>query len=123
MARTDLSDDRELTEEQKLFKESISDWAERNLPLERVIEMNREGHPFPEDIIEGLAELGVIMGPVPEEHGGMGLNWKDQIVIAEQIGYIDPSIATAAGFMAVETGWGFTLNRYCNEEIREKYFL
>jgi len=121
MARTDLSDDRELTEEQKLFKESISDWAERNLPLERVIEINREGHPFPENIIKGLADLGVIMGPVPEEHGGMGLTWKDQIVIANQIGYIDPSIATAAGFMAVETGWGFTLNRYCNEEVREKY--
>ncbi len=121
MAETDLSDERGLTEEQKLFRESISDWGERNLPLERVIEMNREGHPFPEDIIQGLADLGVIMGPVPEEHGGMGLSWKDQSIIEEQIGYIDPSIATAAGFMAVETGWGFTINRYCNEEIREKY--
>ncbi len=121
MAETDLSDDRDLTEEQKLFKESIQDWAERNLPLDRVIEINREGHPFPEDIVEGLADLGVIMGPVPEEHGGMDLSWKDQAVIAEQIGYIDPSIATAAGFMAVETGWGFTINRHCNEEIREKY--
>ncbi len=121
MARTDLSDDRGLTEEQKLFKESIADWAERDFPLERVIKINREGHPFPEDIVEGLADLGVIMGTVPEEDGGMGLSWKDQIVIADQIGYIDPSIATAAGFMAVETGWGFTINRYCNDEIREKY--
>ncbi|MBS3816314.1 MAG: acyl-CoA/acyl-ACP dehydrogenase [Candidatus Thermoplasmatota archaeon] len=121
MAETDLSDERNLTEEQKLFKESISDWGERNLPLERVIEMNREGHPFPEDIVEGLADLGVIMGTVPEEHGGMGLDWTDQAVIAEQIGYIDPSIATAAGFMAVETGWGFTINRHCNEEVREKF--
>ncbi len=121
MARTDLSDERELTEEQKLFKESINDWAERNLPLDRVIEMNREGHPFPQDIVEGLADLGVIMGAVPEDQGGMGLSWSDQAVIAEQIGYIDPSIATAAGFMAVETGWGFTINRHANEEIREKY--
>ncbi len=121
MARTKLSDDRDLTEEQKLFKESINDWAERNFPLERVIRINREGHPFPQDIVEGLAELGLIMVTVPEEQGGMGLTWSDQIVIAEQLGYIDPSIATAAGFMAVETGWGFTINRYANEEIRERY--
>ncbi|MFW6040267.1 MAG: acyl-CoA dehydrogenase family protein [Thermoplasmatota archaeon] len=121
MARTNLSDDRDLTEEQKLFKESINDWAERNLPLDRVIKMNREGYPYPQDLIKGLANLGVIMGPVPEDQGGMGLNWKDMIVIAEEIGYIDPSIATAAAFMAVETGWGFTINRYADEEIREKY--
>ncbi len=121
MARTKLSDDKELTEEQKLFRESILDWAERNLTLDRVIKMNREGYPYPEDIVKGLAELGVIMGPVPEEQGGMGLSWKDQAVIAETIGYIDPSIATAAGFMAVETGWGFTINRHATEEVREKY--
>lgn len=121
MAKTNLWDERGLTEEQKLFKESILDWAERNLTLDRVIKMNREGHPFPEDIIKGLADLGVIMGTVPEERGGLGLNWKDQSLIAEVIGYVDPSIATAAGFMAVSTGWGFTIERYANEVIREKY--
>jgi len=42
-------------------------------------------------------------------------------MIAEVIGYYDPTIATAAGFMAVETGWGFTIDRYCSETVREKY--
>lgn len=123
MAETDLSRDDEfgLTEEQELLKESVLDWGERELPLNRVIEMNQEGHPFPEDIVQGLADLGVIMGPVPPEHGGAGLSWEDQAVISDQIGYIDPSIATAAGFMAVETGWGYTLNRYANEDIREEF--
>ncbi|MFO8110840.1 MAG: acyl-CoA dehydrogenase family protein [Thermoplasmata archaeon] len=121
MAKTKLSDDRDLTEEQKLFKKSLLDWAERNMPLKRVIRMNREGHPYPKDLIKGLGDLGVIMATVPEEHGGMGLNWKDQAVIADAIGYIDPSIATAAGLMAVETGWGFTINRHANEDIRKKY--
>lgn len=123
MAKTDLARDDEfgLTEEQQLLKESLLEWGERELPLTRVIKINQEGHPFPEDLVKGLAELGVIMGPVPVEQGGAGLNWKDQALISDQIGYIDPSIAMAAGFMAVETGWGFTLNRYCSDEIREKY--
>lgn len=121
MPKTDLSDDRDLTDEQKLFKRSILEWADRNLPLDRVIKMNREGYPYPEDLIKGLGELGIIMGTVPEEYGGAGLKWSDQIVIADAIGYIDPSIATAAGFMAVETGWGFTINRYANQKIRDEY--
>ncbi len=121
MAKTNLSDDRDLTDEQKLFKESLLDWADRNLDLDRVIKINREGHPYPKELIKGLADLGVIMGTVPEEQGGMGLTWTDQAVIADTIGYIDPSIATAAGFMAVETGWGFTINRYANEEVRKEY--
>ncbi len=121
MAETNLWDERDLTDEQKLFKSSILRWAERNLPLGRVIKMNREGYPFPKDIIKGLADLGVIMGTVPKERGGLGLNWKDQSLIAEVIGYIDPSIATAAGFMAVSTGWGFTIDRYATEKIREEY--
>ncbi len=121
MAVTSLWDDRDLTDEQKLFKSSILRWAERNLPLSRVIKMNREGHPFPQDIIKGLGELGVIMGTVPKERGGLGLRWTDQAIIAEVIGYIDPSIATAAGFMAVGSGWGFTVDRYAGDEVREKY--
>lgn len=121
MTKTNLFFDRELTEEQKLFRESIHEWAEKNLPLERVIRMNREERIFPKDIVEGMANNGLIMATVPKEHGGMGLTWKDMVVIAEEIGYIDPSIATAAGIMAVETGWGFTLNRHADEEVREKY--
>ncbi|MFO7990798.1 MAG: acyl-CoA dehydrogenase family protein [Thermoplasmata archaeon] len=121
MAKTNLSDDRDLTDEQKLFKESLLDWADRNLDLDRVIKINREGHPYPKDLIKGLADLGVIMGTVPEEQGGMGLTWTDQSIISETLGYIDPSIATAAGFMAVETGWGFTINRYAREEVRKEY--
>lgn len=109
------------TEEQKLMVKAVREWCERHLTPERVREMDDKGHPYPKDIVEGLAQLGVIMGTVPQEHGGLGLDWKTQALIAEVIGYYDPTIATAAGFMAVETGWGFTINRYCSEEVREKY--
>jgi len=113
--------DREMSEEQRLLKESLLSWAEKNLSAERVIKMNQQGYPFPRDIIKGLADLGVIMGVVPPEHGGAGLSWQDQALIADIIGYIEPSIATAAGLMAVETGWGFTIDRYASDEVREKY--
>ena len=111
--------DFQLTEEQKLIKESVRDWFERNLPLDRVRELDTKGHPYPQDIPKGLGELGVIMGTVPQEHGGQGLDWFTQTLIAEEIGYADPTIACAAAFMAVATGWGFTLDKYCSDEVRE----
>lgn len=111
----------ELTEEQELFKESLLEWGKRNGFPNRTIKMNKNGHPFPKDIVEGLCELGVVGGTIPEEHGGQGLSWKDQALIADIIGYLEPSIATAAALMAVETGWGFTIDRYASEEVREKY--
>ncbi|MGC9346358.1 MAG: acyl-CoA dehydrogenase family protein, partial [Candidatus Bathyarchaeales archaeon] len=109
------------TENQKLIVKSVRDWCERHLTFERVREMDDRGHPFPKDIVEGLCGLRVVMGTVPAEHGGSGIDWLTQAMIAEVIGYYDPTIATAAGLMAVETGWGFTLDRYCSETVREKY--
>lgn len=109
------------TEEQKLIVKAVKEWCERNLTAVRVRQMDDKGHPYPKDIVEGLAKLGVIMGTVPQEHGGLGLDWKTQALIAETIGYYDPTIATAAGFMAVETGWGYTIDRHCSETVREKY--
>lgn len=112
--------DFELTEEQLLIKESVRDWCERNLTLDRIREMEKEGYPYPSDIAEGLGSLGIIMGPVPEEHGGQGLDWLTQTLIAEEIGYADVTIATAAAFMAVMTGWGFNLDKYCSERVRDE---
>ena len=109
------------TENQKLMIKSVREWCERYLTTEKVRGMDDKGHPFPKDIVEGLCSLGVVMGTVPVEHGGSGIDWATQGMIAEVIGYYDPTIATAAGLMAVETGWGFTLDRYCSETVREKY--
>jgi len=109
------------TEEQKLVLWSLKKWCEKNLTAEKVREMDDKGHPFPKEIVEGLCSLGFVMGPVPVEHGGSGIDWVTQGLIAEMIGYYDPTIATAAALMAVETGWGFTLDRHCSETVRENY--
>jgi acyl-CoA dehydrogenase len=109
------------TENQKLMVRSVGEWCKRNLSSERVREMDERGHPFPKDIVEGLSSLGVVMGTVPVEHGGSGVDWLTQGMISEVLGYYEPTIATAAALMAVETGWGFTLDRYCSKTVRENY--
>ena len=112
-----------MSDEVKLMMESVRDWFNRHLPLEKVKEVDQAGHPMPKEVVEGLAGLGVIMGTVPEEHGGQGLDWFTQAAIAEEIGYGDPTAACAAAFMAVMTGWGFTLDRYASEAIRKDFVI
>ncbi len=109
-----------LSDEQQLIKESVQDWCKRNLSMERVRNMEEDGHPFPADIVEGLAELGVLLGTVPEEEGGSGLDWVTQSLIAEELGYADITGATVAGCMAVLTGWGYTFNKYASEKVKEE---
>jgi acyl-CoA dehydrogenase len=109
------------TENQKLMIRSVGEWCKRNLSSEKVREMDERGHPFPKYIVEGLCSLGVVMGTVPVEHGGSGVDWLTQGMISEVLGYYEPTIATAAALMAVETGWGFTLDRYCSKTVREDY--
>ena len=84
-----------LSDEVKLMMESVRDWYSQNLPLEKVKEVDQKGHPMPKDVMEGLAGLGVIMGVIPEEQGGQGLDWFTQAAIAEEIGYGDPTAACA----------------------------
>ena len=46
----------------------------------------------------GLAELGLLGVPVPEEHGGFGANGVDLLVVMEELGrglVIEPYFATA----------------------------
>ncbi len=109
-----------LTNEQELIKESLREWCERNIPMERIREMETAGHPLPDDIPKGLGELGVLMGTVPEEDGGSGLDWFTQALVAEEIGYADISAATVAACMAVMTGWGYTINKYASDKVKKE---
>jgi acyl-CoA dehydrogenase len=109
------------TESQKLILSSVREWCDKNLTAEKVREMDDAGHPFPKEVVEGLCGLGVVMGTVPLEHGGAGVDWLTQGLISEVLGYYEPTIATAAALMAVETGWGFTLDRHCNQTVRDNY--
>lgn len=108
------------TEDQELIRKAVKEWCERNLTLEKVREMDTKGE-IPREIWKGLAELGVLLPTVPKEHGGAGVDWVTHCIIGEEIGYADITIATAAAFIVVEGAWGFTIDKYCSEEVREKY--
>jgi alkylation response protein AidB-like acyl-CoA dehydrogenase len=80
----------------ELTLESIHDFAHRELPDARLIELD-ERDEFPEELVRRMCgeELGVQLAFVPEEHGGMGGSAFDVYRVCERMAAIDLGIATS----------------------------
>jgi len=104
-------------EEQKLFQRSLREWCQKELPLEKIREMDSKGE-IPREIIKGLADMNLLLMTVPQEHGGAEVDWVTACIAAEELGYADVSIALPVLWL-VESSWGFVVDRYCSEEVRE----
>ena len=84
------------TETLEFTLESISEFARRELPDAKLIELD-ERDEFPEEIVRRMCgdELGVQLLFVPEEYGGMGGNAVDVYRVCERMAAIDLGIATS----------------------------
>lgn len=110
--------DYSFTEEQQLFRKALREWCERHLSLEKVREMDTK-QEIPREIIQGMADLGLLIMTAPQEHGGTGADWVTTCIAAEELGYADISIALPVFFL-VESSWGFVVDRHCTEQVRQE---
>ncbi|UCG45460.1 MAG: acyl-CoA dehydrogenase family protein, partial [Candidatus Bathyarchaeota archaeon] len=105
------------TEEQELLRRALREWCSKNLSMERIREMDTK-QEIPADIIKQMADLGLLIMTAPEAHGGSGANWVSACIAAEELAYADISIAIPVLWL-VEASWGFVVDKYCTEEVRE----
>jgi alkylation response protein AidB-like acyl-CoA dehydrogenase len=84
--------DFQLSDEQKLIRETAREFAEREI-LPNVRENDRAGR-FDRELARKLGEIGFLGAPVAEEHGGRGLDYVSYGLIAEEIGRADSSART-----------------------------
>jgi len=104
------------TEEQELFRNAIREWCQKNLPLEKIRDMDSKGE-IPHDLLKSAGEMGLLVMTSPQEHGGTGADWVTACIAAEELGYADVSIALPVLWL-VESSWGFVVDRYCSEQVR-----
>ncbi|HXN05526.1 MAG TPA: acyl-CoA dehydrogenase family protein [Nitrospiria bacterium] len=83
--------DFELTSDQVLLRDTIRDFARRE--IEPGAARRDETGEFPHALIPKLAELKVFGLMVPEEYGGAGLGALDAAIVIEEIARIDGSLA------------------------------
>ena len=85
----------DLTEEQEMLIELAKQFADEEL-IPNAEEWDRNGI-FPEDSINNARDLGLLNCTIPQEYGGMGLSFLDEVIINEELGRGDPGFATITG--------------------------
>ncbi|MFZ2322160.1 MAG: acyl-CoA dehydrogenase family protein [Ignavibacteriaceae bacterium] len=107
----------ELTENQIIIRDTIKDFAEKN--IKPVIMEYDESQEFPMEIMHQLGKLGFLGILVPEEFGGAGLGYVDYAIIIEELSKVDPSIGLS---VAAHNGLCTNhINLFGNQEQKQKY--
>jgi len=86
------------TEDQLLFQESVRDFLVNEVTPERIRALWETETGRDDDLWRQLAELGLTGVTVPEEHGGLGMNELDFVLLAQECGYValpEPLVHTA----------------------------
>jgi alkylation response protein AidB-like acyl-CoA dehydrogenase len=106
-----------LTEEQEILKESIRNFAEKEI-RPRIKESDEKGK-WPEDLTKKLAEMGLLGIVIAPEYSGTGYSNVDYVIILEEISKADPSVGLVVA--AHNSLCSNHLNLFANEEQKRKY--
>jgi short-chain 2-methylacyl-CoA dehydrogenase len=92
----------DLSPEHELIRRTVREFAEEQVaPVAE--ELDRE-HRFPYELVEQMAELGLMGMPIPEEHGGGGTDTLSYAIAVEELTRIDSSVAiTMAAHVSLGT--------------------
>ena len=109
--------DFELTEEQNMIRDTVRDFAEREIkPVAKELDEKAE---FSYDITRRMGELGLFGMNIPEKYGGQGLDTLSYIIAVEELARVDGSqAATLAAHNSLGIG---PLFYYGTEEQKMKY--
>lgn len=106
-----------LSEEQLLIKQTVRDFAEREIkPIAQ--ELDEKGE-FSVELTKQMGELGLFGMYLPEKYGGQGLDTLSYIIAVEELARVDSSqAATLAAHNSLGIG---PLYYYGTEEQKKKY--
>ncbi len=107
----------EFTENQTIIKNTIKEFAEKN--IKPYIMQFDESQQFPMHIMHQLGELGFLGILVSEEFGGAGLGYIEYASIVEELAKVDPSIS-----LSVAAHNGLCTNhiyQFANTEQKKRY--
>lgn len=108
-----------LTPQQELFKRTVREFAEQNVaPRSREIDQKAQG--IPEEIIQGMVDLGLFGVTIPEEYGGTA-NPGEELVYAmiavHEIARAELSMSLPVYYL-LNLGWAYLLARHGNAETK-----
>ena len=111
--------DFELTNEQRLIQDTVRAFVDdRILPV--AVE-NDLAHRLDRDLIDGMAELGILGIVIPEQYGGAGLDFVAEALACEEIERGEAAFRT---LISVHVGLNsLSLLRYGTEEQKQRWLV
>lgn len=108
----------DLSEEQRMMRESTKEFVDRELwaHWER---FEQKDYAYTEETMRKAGELGLLSIAVPEEFGGMGMGFVSTMLVCDYISGANGSFSTAFG---AHTGIGtMPITLYGTDEQKQKY--
>lgn len=107
------------TEEQQQVREMVREFANREAaPYIRDLDAKQEYDP---DIVRKMGEAGILGLPIPEEYGGLGLDYVSLAIACEEMEYVDTTLRVA---LSVHIGLNsLTLLQWANEEQKQRFLV
>lgn len=108
----------DLSEEQRMMRESTKEFVDRELwaHWER---FEQKDYAYTEETMRKAGDLGLLSVAVPEEFGGMGMGFVSTMLVCDYISGANGSFSTAFG---AHTGIGtMPITLYGTEEQKQKY--
>lgn len=106
-----------LTEEHKLVRDAARSWVKKE--VSPIIEDYAQKAEFPNQIINGLAEIGAFGPYIPEQYGGAGLDQISYGLIMQEIERGDSGVRSTASVQSSLVM--YPIYKYGTEEQRKKY--
>ncbi len=110
-----------LSTEQELFRRAVREWAEKNL-APRAKEIDEAGRGIPEEIIQGMADLGIFGVTIPEQYGGSaqpGEELQYALLAIHELGRADLSMSVPV-YTLLCMGWGFLAAHHGSEQLKQE---
>lgn len=110
----------ELNEEQQMFRDMTSDFISKKVtPLRARIDKQLENPELIPQLMEEAAALGLLSATLPEEYGGMGVDFNTGTILSEELGKSQSfSVAVAA-----HTGIGTLPILYFGTDAQKQKYL
>lgn len=106
-----------ITEEQKALKETIRNFAQKEIqPLSKKCDEKGE---WPEELTKKLGAMGLLGIIIPPEYGGAGYSNLEYVIILEELSKVDPSVGLVVA--AHNSLCSNHINLFGSEAQKEKY--
>jgi len=109
----------EQTEEQLTIKQMVKDFMKQEVAPH--VEEWEKNDIFPKEVIDKLAELGLMGMIIPEHYGGAAIDYISSCLVIEEIAKISASLAIT---VSVHNSVGcYPVFKYGTEEQKQKYLI